>query len=101
MFSIPGKSPVTITPAAERQIAGLLPQALGETARLLADGRPAAAALQEIEQRLLAAGFAQVDYIALCDGETLAPLAAARPGSRLFAAARIGRTRLIDNWPVG
>ncbi|WP_374384745.1 pantoate--beta-alanine ligase [Dongia sp.] len=86
--------------AAERQIAGLLPRALAEAAQLLADGRAAAPLLTDIEGRLIAAGFGSVDYIALCDGMSLEPLAAARPGSRIFAAARIGRTRLIDNWPV-
>jgi pantoate--beta-alanine ligase len=49
---------------------------------------------------LRAAGFNPIDYVELCDSETLQPLAAAREGSRLFAAAHLGRTRLIDNWPV-
>ena len=50
---------------------------------------------------LLAGGFASVDYVELADAATLAPLAklGARP-ARLFIAARIGGTRLIDNMAV-
>ena len=61
-----------------------------------AHGRAVAAALAEIE----AAGFA-VDYLELRAEDTLAPLAgdeAAR--ARLLVAARLGRTRLIDNLRV-
>ena len=49
---------------------------------------------------LAAAGFA-VDYVALRNADTLADVA--DPGAeplRLLAAARLGRTRLIDNIAV-
>ena len=50
---------------------------------------------------LLAGGFTSVDYVELADAESLKPLG--EPGdrpARLFVAARIGGTRLIDNMPV-
>ena len=42
----------------------------------MADGGPAAPALDATAQRLLEAGFSSVDYVDLRDAETLAPLAA-------------------------
>ena len=48
------------------------------------------------------AGFASVDYAELADAASLRSLD--RLGdvpARLFVAARIGGTRLIDNVPVG
>jgi pantoate--beta-alanine ligase len=86
--------------AAERAIAARLPAALREARDALSGGAAAAPVLAAVRGRLLAAGFERIDYLELCDGETLQPIAAARPGSRLFAAAHLGRTRLIDNWPV-
>ena len=47
-------------------------------------------------EALVAAG-ARVDYVEVVDPETLAPVAVAAPGSRMLAAAFVGRTRLIDN----
>ena len=85
---------------AERKIAARLPEILGRAIAQLAAGAPAAPILDAARAALLAAGFDRVDYVELCDRDTLHPLAAARPGSRLFAAAHLGRTRLIDNWPV-
>jgi pantoate--beta-alanine ligase len=41
-----------------------------------------------------------VDYVALVDGPTLAPLERAQPQARLIAAARLGAVRLIDNMAV-
>jgi pantoate--beta-alanine ligase len=49
---------------------------------------------------LLNAGFDSVDYLEMRDGATLEPLAKAKEGARVFVAARIGGTRLIDNVPV-
>jgi pantoate--beta-alanine ligase len=44
-------------------------------------------------------GFA-VDYLELCDADSLAPVGRLVGRSRLLVAARLGRTRLIDNIEV-
>jgi len=49
---------------------------------------------------LVDSGFDSVDYIALCDARTLAPMTMLDRPARLLAAARIGGTRLIDNIAV-
>jgi pantoate--beta-alanine ligase len=85
----------------QRRIAVILPQILRETAVTLASGGPAAPVLDQAKARLMATGFTAVDYVALCDEATLQPLDAAVSGSRVFVAAHLGRTRLIDNWKVG
>lgn len=85
----------------ERERAGLLPRLLCEAAGRLADGRDAAPALAGIERALRQAGFGPIDYVTLADEAGLQPLHRAEPPCRLFAAAWLGRTRLIDNWPVG
>ena len=46
------------------------------------------------------AGFA-LDYLEARHAETLAPVAAGEGPIRLLVAAKIGRTRLIDNIAVG
>ena len=84
----------------ERAAARSLPRALGEAAQAIADGAPVAEALERARARLEAAGFDPIDYVELRDAETLAPLTALDRPARLLAAARIGRTRLIDNLPV-
>ncbi len=62
----------------------------GATSKVLADGR------KEIAE----AGFA-VDYLEARHAETLAPIAAKKDGPiRLLVAAKIGKTRLIDNIAV-
>ena len=84
----------------ERAAARALPRALGEAAQAIAEGADVAQALERAGSRLEAAGFSPVDYVALRDAETLAPMAAPDRPARLLAAARIGKTRLIDNLPV-
>jgi len=86
--------------AQERARATLLPRLLFELSALLADGRRAAPVLAQGAERLRAGGFNKIDYLALCDAATLAPLAAAERPARLLAAAYMGKTRLIDNVPV-
>ncbi len=86
----------------ERRIAPLLARVLHEIAAALA-AVPAAVARETGRGRtvLAEAGFA-VDYLEIREAGTLAPVAAAITApSRVFAAARLGRTRLIDNMPVG
>jgi pantoate--beta-alanine ligase len=84
----------------ERMTAALLPAMMRDAVNELKGGAAAAPILEKARAALKAAGFNPIDYVELCDAETLQPLPAAREGSRLFAAAHIGRTRLIDNWPV-
>lgn len=86
--------------ATERTAALALPRALEETATAIGGGMAVAEALQRAQARLAAAGFDPIDYIALCDADSLAPLDRLDRPARLLAAARIGRTRLIDNIPV-
>ena len=58
------------------------------------------AVLAGASDALLRAGFAKVDYVAIGDAETLQPVTDAARPARVFAAAWLGRTRLIDNVPV-
>ncbi|HYJ82016.1 MAG TPA: pantoate--beta-alanine ligase [Allosphingosinicella sp.] len=84
----------------ERQSARTLPRALGEAAAAIQRGGDVGEALAAAKERLVKAGFDPVDYIELRDAETLEPVTALERPARLLAAARIGRTRLIDNLAV-
>jgi pantoate--beta-alanine ligase len=84
----------------ERLAARILPRALGEAAQAIESGAPVSEALERARTRLAEAGFDPIDYVELRDAETLAPLASLDRPARLLAAAKIGRTRLIDNLPV-
>ena len=84
----------------ERAAARTLPRALGEAAAAIQSGGDVAEALEKARARLEGAGFDQIDYVALHDAETLAPMEVLDRPARLLAAARMGRTRLIDNLPV-
>jgi pantoate--beta-alanine ligase len=84
----------------ERLAARILPRALGEAAQSIEGGTPIEEALERVRARLAEAGFDPIDYVELRDAETLAPLVSLDRPARLLAAAKIGRTRLIDNLPV-
>ena len=87
--------------ARERAIAVALPNALREAVARLADpARSAAAETARVRDALLQAGFAKVDYVEVCDAETLEPLERVSRPARVLAAAWLGATRLIDNMPV-
>jgi pantoate--beta-alanine ligase len=86
--------------AAERKLAPALYAALCQCAREINEGADMAAALGRARAAVTAAGFA-VDYFEARHAETLEPAAARREGPiRLLAAARLGKTRLIDNIAV-
>jgi len=85
---------------AERHAALALPRALGEAARRIEKGADIAATLDRARTYLADHGFGPIDYVALCDPDTLEAMDVLdRPG-RLLAAAKLGGTRLIDNLPV-
>jgi len=86
--------------ADERISARALPRILGETAQAIREGAAVAGALDAARAKLSSAGFSQIDYVALCDAETLQPVRSLSHATRLLAAARIGTTRLIDNIAV-
>lgn len=85
---------------AEHEAALALPRALREAAAAISTGNDVEAATARVITQLEAAGFDPIDYVALRDAETLAPVRSAAQPARLLAAARIGGTRLIDNVPV-
>ena len=83
----------------ERKQAPKLYEILRLTAQRIASGQEVAATLKEADSLLKYAGF-KMDYISLCDAETLVPLAAYKAPARLLAAGFLGNTRLIDNVEV-
>lgn len=87
--------------AAERVAAPALHRALQEVAAALREGASMPALKPDASAALVAAGFAEPDYLDLRDAETLAPLDRLDSApARLLVAARLGATRLIDNIAV-
>ncbi len=84
----------------ERGRAAAFPAALKAAVASIEAGGDIAAALAEARAAILAAGFAAVDYVELRDADSLASVDRLEAPARLLAAARIGRTRLIDNFAV-
>ena len=85
----------------ERLAARALPRALGEAKATLERGGDVTAALAMAVARLDEAGFGPIDYVALVDAATLEPVETLTGPARLLAAAKLGKTRLIDNLAVG
>ncbi len=86
----------------ERPIAGRLNEILRDAADALRAGEK----VETVEARsfaaLGAAGFQAIDYLEVRGADDLmrlGPGPAAAP-ARVFVAVRLGKTRLIDNWPV-
>ncbi|MFN9849733.1 MAG: pantoate--beta-alanine ligase [Alphaproteobacteria bacterium] len=83
----------------ERPVAGSLNRVLAESLQRLRARAPVKSVEDWAIEALLSAGFHSVDYVEARTPETLARLGpgpAERP-IRLLAAARLGKTRLIDN----
>jgi pantoate--beta-alanine ligase len=88
--------------ADERGVAPQLNAALRSAGEALRAGASVAEVEAEGLAALAAAGFGKVDYFEVRGAEDLARLG---PGpvdapARIFVAARLGKARLIDNWPV-
>ena len=84
----------------ERRAAPVLFRAMKETARRLRAGDKFEAAMADGIELVTGAGFT-VDYFEIRHAETLAPVASVNDGPlRILVAAKIGKTRLIDNMAV-
>jgi len=87
--------------AHERAAALALPSVLAAIAqRLRQYPKDVAQQVAWGRDQLGAAGFTRIDYVEVCDTETLQPLTEVTGSARVFGAAWMGRTRLIDNLPV-
>ena len=83
-----------------RAAAAALPAAMREAIAAIRSGARVPETLGKLRDRLTEAGFDSADYAELRDEDNLVPLDAPNGNARLFVAARIGGTRLIDNMPV-
>ncbi|MGH6703780.1 MAG: pantoate--beta-alanine ligase [Bradyrhizobium sp.] len=84
----------------ERRAAPALYRAMRDSARRMRGGGDIGAVLAGAAELIAAAGF-RLDYLEVRHAETLAPVASVKgQPARLLVAARIGKTRLIDNVAV-
>jgi pantoate--beta-alanine ligase len=85
---------------AERRVAPTLHRVLKDCATKIAAGRPVATVLAQGRSAIARAGF-KLDYLEARNAQTLAPVRTAKAGPvRLLVAARLGKTRLIDNLAI-
>jgi pantoate--beta-alanine ligase len=88
---------VFLTPA-QRRAAPALFRALNAGRLALRSGVRSGAAIQRAMRKVVATEpLARPEYLAVCDPDTLEPLARVRGRAVLLGAIRIGRIRLIDN----
>ena len=84
----------------DRARASALPRAMLDAIAVLGTGADSARVLANLRDVLLGAGFAHVDYAQMRDADSLSLLDRDNDNARLFVAARIGGTRLIDNMTI-
>ncbi len=84
----------------ERISAGQLNVVLHEAATAISNGAEIAITTENARNRLLSLRFSQVDYLTVRDTVTLAPVDVIAKPARILVAAKIGKTRLLDNMPV-
>ena len=83
---------------AERRASAVIPRAMEDAAHRITRGERDAAMLTDGVRRTLSeVPGARIDYVALVDAKTLAPVWRLRGRVALLIAVWIGRTRLIDN----
>ncbi|MEN3976205.1 pantoate--beta-alanine ligase [Emcibacter sp. SYSU 3D8] len=84
----------------QRRIAVALSLALKSVRDIVKAGGDPSAASATAREQVLKAGFDSVDYIEVRDPASLELVTAPGKPARVFGAARLGTTRLIDNWAV-
>lgn len=85
----------------ERSQAAALPLSIDSAIQAIQNGQKPAQAMVELRSALLNSGFSSVDYAEIREAESLELLNEIEgKQARIFVAARIGQTRLIDNKPL-
>ena len=87
--------------AGQRAIAPAMHRAMTAAASAIGGGQDRALALEAAKSAILAAGFDRIDYLEARREADLSPDFASGETARIFAAAFLGDTRLIDNIPIG
>ncbi|OGQ55168.1 MAG: pantoate--beta-alanine ligase [Deltaproteobacteria bacterium RIFCSPLOWO2_02_FULL_53_8] len=82
----------------ERKAAKCIPRAFDEVnAAFFNDVHDSAALIATAKKKIEAEPLAMIEYISICDTETLAEIDYVEGAARLLLAVRIGKARLIDN----
>jgi len=84
----------------DRAAAAALPREMREAIGRILAGEPNGQVMADLRNHLIEAGFDTVDYAEMRNGADLTPAIGKTSGDRLFVAARIRGTRLIDNMPI-
>lgn len=84
----------------ERKKASLLPQIMADTVSKLIAGNDVQSTLEEAKSELLHHDFHTIDYLEVREAANLTPVEKITRPSRLFVAAHMGKTRLIDNMAI-
>jgi pantoate--beta-alanine ligase len=86
----------------ERQRATRLPRSLRLAEKLVAEGQRSVAAIRErMEHELTQAGGIDLQYIAFVKDGTVTPVETVDGPTTVAIAAKVGKTRLIDNHLIG
>jgi pantoate--beta-alanine ligase len=85
----------------ERVRALALWQCLELAQAMVAAGTREVPEILERMRAILRAAAAEIDYVAICNADTLAPLERVEGAAVALVAARVGATRLIDNRRLG
>ncbi len=84
--------------SAQRRAAPVLFQALKEGRAAIRNGSRSGAKIQQVMRKVVAREpLTRLDYLAVCDPDSLEPLKQVRERAVLLGAIRIGKIRLIDN----
>jgi pantoate--beta-alanine ligase len=84
----------------ERGNANLMYKSLYQAGLDIQSGKRAQDALDWVADELIRLGFGPIDYLEMRDAETLSAMDILDRPARLFGAAFMGKTRLIDNLPI-
>ena len=84
----------------ERTRASKISAVLSAAAKRLSDGAPVQQELNSAFIKFSSLVGETPEYLELCDAQDLEIIEKVRKPARLLVAVKIGKTRLIDNWPV-